>query len=435
MRPMRGYRVSAAALFHTSELRESFFGFLGKLSIMRLLIPFLSVAALCSALVIPDQEVLAEDFCIADRSDNPEIQAPDETNGGDVMVESWWQTLATRKRQDPVSSLALSVLEFLASFDQLTHFQQNVKYHGDDGDDSQGDSASAPYHFNSCPPHVCPATNQTLWQIISQSRRTERIAELLSREKKLVALLNSSHANYTFFAPTNRALEDFLEDNSAPSSWSDILAYHIVHGAFPIKLLRHQQTLTTELNQIGQGHQAQRLTVTVDEDEVFLNEVSRVIQEDNEIASPPHNPATTSPNNPPDYKQRRPPANRPRPSPTPSHKNPSKKTPIQIEHFRSRPLDDSPGKLPSPGAPTRRHDLRAGEFRLWPARREGECVPVLAAGRTVSARSDGVPYRLEHDAVLGCAVRRASQGAGICAGRRTCLCACGVADAVAGAED
>lgn len=252
---------------------------------MHYFILFLSLVILCSALVIPDQEVLLDDFCIADGSDHLGIQAQDEADRGDMKFESWWEILATRKRHNPISGLVLSVLDLLTSFDRLTH----VQYSREGAEESQEDSIAAPYPPRSCPPHICPATNSTLWQIISQSKRTERIAALLSHEKKLVSLLNSSHANYTLFAPTNRALEDFLEDNPAPSSWSDILAYHIVHGSFPIELLKHQQSLTTELNQTGQGHQAQRLLVTVDEDEVFLNEVSRVIQEDNQIASPPHN--------------------------------------------------------------------------------------------------------------------------------------------------
>ncbi|KAJ5161749.1 hypothetical protein N7492_007141 [Penicillium capsulatum] len=206
-----------------------------------------------------------------------------------VKFQSWWDIVLIRKGHSPISGLASSLLNLLASVDRLAHIQREVKLRHEDEDENPKGKGPAPDFSKPCPPHICPATNNTLWQTISQNTETVRIVELLSHEKRLVDLLNSTGGNYTFFAPTDRALDGFLEDNPVPSSWSDILSYHIVHGAFPNALLKHQETLATELNQTGQGHRAQRLTVTVDEDEIASN---GVLQQINHVLVPPPTTST-----------------------------------------------------------------------------------------------------------------------------------------------
>ena len=206
---------------------------------MRFLVLFLSLPALlCSALVIPDQEALQEDFFLADRADHLRISA------------------------------------------------QTSLEHDDDGPPPDFGPRPRPYPLKPHQPHIYPPFNGTLWQLISQNRRTARLAELLSHEANLVALLNDTQANYTLFAPTNHAIKKFLDKNGPPQSWSKILAYHIVNGSFPRNLLKRHQTLPTVLNETGLGHDLpQRLVVDIRDDKIRLNRHTKVLR--HEIVRPP----------------------------------------------------------------------------------------------------------------------------------------------------
>lgn len=217
---------------------------------MRFLVLFLSLTALlCTALVIPDQEALQEDFFLADRAGHLKIST---------------QTSLERD---------------------------------DDGPPPDFGPRPRPYPSKPHLPHIYPPFNGTLWQLINQNRRTARLAELLSHEASLVTLLNDTQANYTIFAPTNHAIKKFLDHNGPPQSWSNILAYHIVNGSFPKRLLKRHQTLPTALNETGLGHDLpQRLVVDIRDDKIRLNRHSKVLR--HEIVRSPRGkpPIEASPN-------------------------------------------------------------------------------------------------------------------------------------------
>ncbi|KAJ5291987.1 hypothetical protein N7478_001238 [Penicillium angulare] len=104
------------------------------------------------------------------------------------------------------------------------------------------------------PCHPPTPSNKTIWQMISQSPQTARLADLLRKHSDIVNLLSSTSANYTIFAPTNHTLYS-LGSSLELLSTENILSYHVVLGQHPFYKLRavEHQTLATGLNESALG--------------------------------------------------------------------------------------------------------------------------------------------------------------------------------------
>ncbi|KAF2258590.1 FAS1 domain-containing protein [Lojkania enalia] len=131
-----------------------------------------------------------------------------------------------------------------------------------------------PHH----PPHH-HKPNLTVYQLISSSKYTTKLAKLIDEYDDLVETLNSTKANFTIFAPTDKAFEKIPKHHKKPSKEQikDVLLYHISDHFYPAGRVLHSYTIPTLYNpEHGLGH-AQRLTVRVTLKGPAINFYSKIV--------------------------------------------------------------------------------------------------------------------------------------------------------------
>lgn len=113
--------------------------------------------------------------------------------------------------------------------------------------------------------HRGPHTDSTLYDIITNSKHTTKLAELIKLDNDLVKLLKDPKANLTIFAPEDEAF-DRLPHKDPKEVPKDllrrVLKYHIASGTHDSQDLVHHNTLITKLpeDDLGKGmHQRLRI--------------------------------------------------------------------------------------------------------------------------------------------------------------------------------
>lgn len=119
------------------------------------------------------------------------------------------------------------------------HDHPHPPHHGDDHDHPShpphqgGDDHDHPHPPHHGPPHRGRGphrkSNMTVYQLISTSNYTTKLAKWVDEYPDIVKALNGSESNFTLFAPTDRAFEKIPEDAPKPSKevLKKILSYHI----------------------------------------------------------------------------------------------------------------------------------------------------------------------------------------------------------------
>lgn len=141
-----------------------------------------------------------------------------------------------------------------------------------DGDDDSSDDPHHPLHHgepdhpphHDDPHHPHHPPNETIYQMISRSKYTTKLAELINEYEDLVDVLNSTKANYTVFAPTDAAFKKIPEHGHKPSKefLRDVLLYHVSDDFYPARRVLGSYTIPTLYEPEQLGHK-QRLTVRV----------------------------------------------------------------------------------------------------------------------------------------------------------------------------
>lgn len=107
-------------------------------------------------------------------------------------------------------------------------------------------------------------SNQTIYQLISQSKYTTKFAELVDEHEDIVQLLNSTKANYTLFVPVDSAFEHIPKDKKPSKEFVEsVLKYHIGLGLYPAGRVLVTHTLPTALDEPLLGNKPQRLRTSV----------------------------------------------------------------------------------------------------------------------------------------------------------------------------
>ena len=77
--------------------------------------------------------------------------------------------------------------------------------------------------------------NLTVYQLIAESKYTTKLAKLINEYPDLVKALNGTAANYTVFAPTDYAFEKIPEHAPKPSKedLKKVLEYHVSAEFYP----------------------------------------------------------------------------------------------------------------------------------------------------------------------------------------------------------
>lgn len=120
--------------------------------------------------------------------------------------------------------------------------------------------------------------NKTVYELIASSKYTTKLAELINEFDDLVDVLNGTAANYTVFAPTNRAFEKIPKGHKKPSKelLKKVLAYHVSPEFYPAGRVLATHTIPTALGEDALGG-AQRLRVGLSLRGLTLNFYSRII--------------------------------------------------------------------------------------------------------------------------------------------------------------
>jgi hypothetical protein len=117
-----------------------------------------------------------------------------------------------------------------------------------------------PHHGHGGPHHK---SNKTIYQLISSSKYTTKLAELINEYPDLVETLNGTAANYTLFAPTDKAFEKIPKGHKKPSKEliKKVLAYHLSPDFYPAGRIVTSHTIPTALGEDKLGGEPQRLRV------------------------------------------------------------------------------------------------------------------------------------------------------------------------------
>ncbi|KAG4439042.1 hypothetical protein IFR05_005470 [Cadophora sp. M221] len=123
------------------------------------------------------------------------------------------------------------------------------------------------------PPHHKPphhrhghhSPNKTVYELIASSKYTTKLAELINEYPDLVKILNGTAANYTVFAPTDKAFEKLPKGHKKPSKEliKKVLSYHVSPDFYPAGRVLVTHTIPTALGEDSLGGNPQRLRVGV----------------------------------------------------------------------------------------------------------------------------------------------------------------------------
>ena len=126
-------------------------------------------------------------------------------------------------------------------------------------------------------PHHKP--NLTVYELINGSKYTTKLAKLINEFPDLVEVLNGTLANYTVFAPTDKAFEKIPEHHKKPSKelLHKVLAYHVSPDFYPAGRIFVSHTIPTALGEDALGGEAQRLRVALGIGGLRVNFYSKVV--------------------------------------------------------------------------------------------------------------------------------------------------------------
>lgn len=106
--------------------------------------------------------------------------------------------------------------------------------------------------------------NLTIYQLISKSKYTTNLTSLIDEDKELVKLLNSTTTNHTIFAPTDYAFSKLPKHGDHKPSKEiikKVLLYHILPDLYPAVKLLFAHTAPTLLESPSLGGHPQRVLV------------------------------------------------------------------------------------------------------------------------------------------------------------------------------
>jgi uncharacterized surface protein with fasciclin (FAS1) repeats len=105
------------------------------------------------------------------------------------------------------------------------------------------------------------------------------LAKLIDEFDDIVDFLNSTKANVTIFAPTNKAFAKIPKDGKKPPKEliEKVLKYHVVPGLYPAGRVFLSHTIPTALEEPALGNNSQRLRIGVGLHGLSVNFFSKVV--------------------------------------------------------------------------------------------------------------------------------------------------------------
>lgn len=237
----------------------------------------LPLAALSTAFVIPDEQVMNQIAINPDRE-------PDTLFGKlpskDQLVTEFENTFSkviqsSKNAFDEAVELTTEAGNTLSRKIEETAFDSKAWL--DTAVDSLDASRDHDHHGHHG--HHKHKPNMTVYQLIAESKYTTKLAKLIDDYDDLVQLLNGTAANYTVFAPIDSAFEKVPKDAPKPSKelLKKVLTYHVSSDFYPAGRVLVTHTIPTLLNSEELGDKPQRLSTNIGLRGLTVNFYSRVI--------------------------------------------------------------------------------------------------------------------------------------------------------------
>ncbi|KAL8655082.1 MAG: hypothetical protein Q9210_001103 [Variospora velana] len=233
----------------------------------------LPLAALSSAFVLPDEQVISQ---IAIESHSSADSAFDKLPSKAQVIEKFENTF-DKVGKTVEKSVKCSKHAIDAAIDYAAETGNDVsKQVQQTGFDvgSWLDSNTNLGHYGS---HDKP--NQTVYELIASSKYTTKLAAAINEFPDLVVLLNGTLADYTVFAPVDSAFEKIPEDAPKPSkeTLEKVLLYHVSPEYYPAAKVLVTHTVPTALTVDTVGIGPQRLSTNIGLKGLTVNYYSRII--------------------------------------------------------------------------------------------------------------------------------------------------------------
>ncbi|KAF1808838.1 Fasciclin-domain-containing protein [Eremomyces bilateralis CBS 781.70] len=227
--------------------------------------PIVALAATSTAWVLPNEQIVESISELHEQVDTAWVHLPskDEIADGvrdvlDNVVETSTNAIDEAMRSmsrvvdlvgadrfpeeffDVTSWLESSMIDDVDTFEDDEPPHHGPPHHGPP--DHKPPHHKPPHHK---PPHHGPS-NLTVYELISKSKYTTKLAALIDEDEDLVQLLNGTEANYTVFAPVDKAFEKLPHHHKPPKELiKKLLTYHVADGLYSPKRLLISQTIPT----------------------------------------------------------------------------------------------------------------------------------------------------------------------------------------------
>ena len=234
----------------------------------------LPLAGLASAFVIPDEQIMSQVAIEAHDSPRP---CHEKLPVQETLIEGVENTFS-KIQETSKNAFDNAIDTAVDGSDELVELFGNVAANTKSWIESATiglkDHSGRPGHHGH---HKKP--NMTVYQLIAESKYTTKLAALISEYPDLVEALNGTAANYTVFAPTDRAFEKIPEHAPKPSKeqLKKVLEYHVSSDFYPAGRVLVTHTIPTLLEGEDIGFEAQRLSTNIGLKGLTVNFYSRII--------------------------------------------------------------------------------------------------------------------------------------------------------------
>ena len=248
------------------------------------LICLLPFTALSAAFVIPDEDVMSQIAIESHWTSDSIFDQPPTRKHITHKVESTFAHAVQSSKSildQAITSAeetghAVSQLCADTAFEAKSWLEQEYRSLGSHGGPEHGGPGHG--HHGHHGPHGSKP-NLTVYQLITESKYTTKLAALINEYEDIVELLNGTNANYTVFAPIDRAFEKIPEHHPKPSKedLKNILLYHVSPDFYPAGRVLVTHTIPSSYVENALGGQLQRLSINVGLRGLTVNFYNRVI--------------------------------------------------------------------------------------------------------------------------------------------------------------
>ena len=221
----------------------------------------LPLAAVSTAFVIPDEDVMSQIAVESHRTIRPivdEAQSRLPSKGAIIdFFEDAISSIVDNSKDvvddasDWVSDkLQAAAYSFEDEYFDVKSWIETAEFEATGDGQDGGHHGHEPGHRRPRHPHHKP--NKTVYELISESKYTTKLAATINDDDFLVDLLNSTSANFTVFAPIDKAFEKIPEHGEKPSKdiIRKVLSYHISPDFYPAGRVLVTKTVPTSLGEL-----------------------------------------------------------------------------------------------------------------------------------------------------------------------------------------